>query len=361
MNTHTSSSSSMLRMALLAVLLNYTVIVTGQTVFDSGSNGSYGPMNITADTTLDLPPDGIFHCTSINIASNKTLTFKRNGRNTPVYLLATGDVEILGTISCNLGTQAGAGRRGVAGPGGWDSGLPQQAGQPTRGAALGPGVVPNFQISMFSKGQNSYGNPLLIPLVGGSGFDDYGGGGAILVSSATRVNIRGAIVSDGLWGSTGGAIRIVAPILTGTGTLSANSYGRDAFGRIRIDVLNRTNWQPQTIWGAYSTGFNMIVFPPNLPKVEIMQVAGQVIDPNASSPVNQVLPQGTNPQQTVRCRVSNFNGTAKLQVRLTPENGDFINYNLDIPNPGPEPAEGEVTVTFPVNLMTRVDAWTREP
>ena len=105
----------------------------------------------------------------------------------------------------------------------------------------------------------------------------------------------------------------------------------------------------------------MIVFPPNMPKVEIIQVAGQAIDPNGSAPVNQVLPEGTNPQQTVRCRVTNFNGTAKLQVRLTPENGDFINYNLDIPNPGPGSAEGEVTVTFPVNLMTRVDAWTRSP
>jgi len=28
--------------------------------FTSGSNGSYGPMNITANTTLNLPADGIF-------------------------------------------------------------------------------------------------------------------------------------------------------------------------------------------------------------------------------------------------------------------------------------------------------------
>lgn len=46
--------------------------------FDSGSNGSYGTLNITENTTLDLPPDGVFHCTTINVNSGRTLRFNRN-------------------------------------------------------------------------------------------------------------------------------------------------------------------------------------------------------------------------------------------------------------------------------------------
>ena len=236
------------------------------------------------------------------------------------------------------------------------------AGFTQRGAGFGPGgALHNVFEAIYN-----YGNPLLIPLIGGSGTDS-GGGGALLLASNISANIHGVIEAKGGGAASGGAIRIVSPSVRGSGQLWVNSgyngnTGWYKGGRIRVDCIDRSSWNPWvTPASKYSIGFNMIVFPPNLPKVEIMQVAGQVIDPNASSPVNQVLPQGTNPQQTVRCRVSNFNGTAKLQVRLTPENGDFINYNLDIPNPGPEPAEGEVTVTFPVNLMTRVDAWTREP
>ena len=38
--------------------------------FLSGSDGSYGPMNITTNTVLDLPADGIFRCTSITVNEN---------------------------------------------------------------------------------------------------------------------------------------------------------------------------------------------------------------------------------------------------------------------------------------------------
>ena len=58
--------------------------------FVSGSNGTYGPMNITSNTVLDLPTDSIFHCTTIHVARNVTLSFQdTNHVNTPVYLLAT--------------------------------------------------------------------------------------------------------------------------------------------------------------------------------------------------------------------------------------------------------------------------------
>src|SRR5437868_213684 len=64
--------------------------------FSSGSTGAYGPMNITTNTTLDLPSDGIFHCTTITVAAGATLNFKPNSLNTPVYLLATGAISVVG-------------------------------------------------------------------------------------------------------------------------------------------------------------------------------------------------------------------------------------------------------------------------
>jgi hypothetical protein len=157
----------------------------GQFTFNSGSDGSYGPLNITTNTTLDLPSNGIFKCTTISIATNATLKFNRNALNTPVYLLATGDVSISGTIdvSGSLGTSVFG---GLGGPGGFDGGAPLAGGLPG-GDGKGPGAgrAGNSGTAPFvgsagygTDGVNyyattnngrAYGSPLLIPLVGGSG------------------------------------------------------------------------------------------------------------------------------------------------------------------------------------------------
>ena len=59
--------------ALTALLSAATLPHACAQGFTSGSDGSYGPMNITSNTTLQLPPDGIFRCTTINIAAGATL------------------------------------------------------------------------------------------------------------------------------------------------------------------------------------------------------------------------------------------------------------------------------------------------
>src|SRR5579863_7957993 len=78
--------------------------------FVSGSDGSYGALNITSNTTVAMPSNGVFNCTTITIAQGATLTFTPNALNTPVYLLATGNVVITGTIDVR-----GAGGTSVAG------------------------------------------------------------------------------------------------------------------------------------------------------------------------------------------------------------------------------------------------------
>ncbi|MBI2929529.1 MAG: hypothetical protein HYY24_28020, partial [Verrucomicrobia bacterium] len=210
--------------------------------FDSGSNGSYGPINVTAPTTLDVPPDGIFHCTTITVTS--TLRFNRNALNTPVYLLATGDVLINGTINVSGGTGGGASARS-GGPGGFDGGFGgfgDSAPANRGGDGHGPGRGRNqagFTHAAYSKAAASnsevYGNVLIVPLIGGSGGAGAdgnpgggggGGGGAILIASNTRITVNGNIISDGGggtgWGS-GGSIRLVAPTGSGGGGLYARS------------------------------------------------------------------------------------------------------------------------------------------
>ncbi|NKB24261.1 MAG: hypothetical protein GKR87_07785 [Kiritimatiellae bacterium] len=86
------------------------------TNFNSGSTGSDGALNVTVNTNIDLPPDGIFHFTTINIAQNVTVTFNRNTLNTPVYLLAQGDITIDGDIDVS-GQNSPPGGVGAGGPG----------------------------------------------------------------------------------------------------------------------------------------------------------------------------------------------------------------------------------------------------
>jgi len=129
--------------------------------FVSGSTGADGAFIPSANIQLQLPPDGIFNFTTVNIPSGVIVTFTKNATNTPVYILATGDVIIAGTISVNGGsTTASTGvSQGIGGPGGYDG---------------GNGGVPGF-----SGGTYTYGGKGLGPGGGNtiSGYITGGGGG----------------------------------------------------------------------------------------------------------------------------------------------------------------------------------------
>ena len=117
--------------ALPTLLLTIIVLVSTSwnaqaQSFDSGSDGTYGAINCTSGTcTLDMPPDGIFRCTTITVSGTATLKFNKNALNTPVYLLATGDINIIGSINVAGGNANSFPRAGgVGGPGGFDGGNP---------------------------------------------------------------------------------------------------------------------------------------------------------------------------------------------------------------------------------------------
>ncbi|MEM7391442.1 MAG: hypothetical protein AAF492_03760, partial [Verrucomicrobiota bacterium] len=292
--------------------------------FDSGSDGSYGPLNLTTSTTLPLPPDGIFHCTTIDLADNRTLDFVKNAANTPVYLLATGDVTIRGAININ-GADASGAESGAGGPGGFDGGqggLNMSDGFGPGGGKAGwassttniHGVKPpdldyrgsggyatrSTHPDQTNSAGEAYGSPLLLPIVGGSGgggglssMDETGiggggGGGALVIASNTRITFSGNgpfIDARGGQGfinfgnGSGGAVRLVAPEISGEVRIQAlpvsNSSIRGGLGRIRVDSYNRDGLV--VIAGDPTYGANMAVFPPEVPEIRIEQVGTNVI------------------------------------------------------------------------------------
>src|ERR1051325_2870980 len=236
MNRISTNEPAMKKHLTLALVCAACLPAAAQT-FDSGSDGTYGPMNITSNTTLNLPPDGIFKCTTIFITNGATLKFNKNPLNTPVYLLFRSNVTINGTIDVT-GANGTAVFGGLGGPGGFDGGNPGQ-GLNKSGAGLGPGGGRPGAANATAAGAgpggygtlggyttnkgSTYGSPLLVPIVGGSGrggqdanLGGGGGGGAILIASNVRIDVAGTVnayagfsyYNDG----SGGAIRLVAPV-----------------------------------------------------------------------------------------------------------------------------------------------------
>src|SRR2546421_12242174 len=136
-----TQSLQAINLTVLCLLIgSLTAARSPAAAFSSGSDGSYGPLNITSNTTLDLGSNGIFNCTTITVGSGATLTFNRNPLNTPVYLLATSNVVIDGSIdvSGKVGSNIPA-FRGEGGPGGFDGGNPGLGPDVPPGAGYGPG------------------------------------------------------------------------------------------------------------------------------------------------------------------------------------------------------------------------------
>src|SRR5574341_277522 len=254
-------------------MLAFTVVLTANTVggghaiaqtFNSGSTGADGAFSPTTNTTLALPPSGVFNFTTINIPAGVTVTFTRNATNTPVTLLASGTVTIAGTINLNGGAGGNAAtgtgvapKGGSGGPGGFDGGDGADGvASTTGGAGLGPGGGaggvtyrdPFNGLDTNSGGGGAsfgstgggpgaatlaptvtpgptYGGSTLVPLIGGSGggggaaFFGFtgggggGGGGAILIASSGTITFTGSITAAGGSASTA----LVGTLATGAG------------------------------------------------------------------------------------------------------------------------------------------------
>ena len=383
-----TSTSRDARASILALFIFAlaTLCAPAQTNFTSGSNGSYGAMNITADTTLDLPANGVFHCTTINVDGGRTLRFNRNALNTPVYLLATGDVTINGVIDVSGGPPTGH-LPGPSGPGGFDGGFGGFS-LASAGDGKGPGAGRNgiaergggfWQPPPYGHPNPAvYGNALLSPLIGGSGgagldgnpgAGGAGGGGAILIASTTRLTVSGTIQSLGgtyFYGSgSGGAIRLVSPVVTGSGSLNvpggdpgrSDAYNGSA-GRIRIDCLDRLAFRSIAMPVYGSRGSQMFVFPSVTNRLDIVQVGTQSIPVGASNAVQIALPPGPSTNLNVTVRASGFTNDVPIHLVVTPENGPSASFDAVIPVAA-NPAQTNVIVLIPSGTISTLNAWTR--
>jgi hypothetical protein len=357
--------------------------------FDSGSTGSYGAINITTDTTLDMPSNGVFNCTTITVASGKTLRFNRNPLNTPVYLLATGDVTINGTINVS-GSSSNAPFPGAGGPGGFDGGYGGSGGtgNQTAGDGLGPGGGKNgisgWGCAAFaangSSNTNKYGNSWLMPLIGGSGgagndgnpgLGGAGGGGAILIASNTRITNSGSVFADGAspggytynGAGSGGAIRLVSPLVAGGGVLYTRAgsayFASASAGRIRIDCPDNYSWRQLQISGASTRGSRMVVFPPVVPRLDIIQAAGQSIPEGSANGVQIQLPVGSPTNQLVTVQARDFTNNVPIRVVVTPVNGSSTNFDATIDMSAGNPSSTNLNVVIPAGSICNINAWTR--
>jgi hypothetical protein len=391
--------------------------------FQSGSDGSDGALNVTNHTTLQVPPDGVFNFTTITINPGYYLYFMRNAANTPVYLLATGDVNIAGYIDVT-GGNATQSLPGKGGPGGFSGGV---AGTDSSfpGEGLGPGGGKVGNHGNFHAGgedtQNkrnlsgggsygavptdvyganfyspTYGNSLLIPLIGGSGGAGAvysaalatangaggGGGGAILVASNTKITMNGDIMAHGGqgWGylysngsytgdkgqvGSGGAVRLVAPTILGTGRIYAGGQTTTSnfggAGRIRLDCIVHSTPTLTFSGGLVTMGSNPFIFPTgSSPSLRLKSVAGTNVPAGTTTTYMVTLPPGSPATQPVTVEASNFGGSFSYIVKVVPERGSSTQYEGTVNNGATNPATSTINVIFPLNSPSQVYVWAKQ-
>lgn len=304
------------------------------------SDGSDGALNITQDTVIDLSkavtgkwdqnnaanaghgvydPEKwavVFKYSSVNIAAEtagvpsqlvgRTLRFTNHPSRAPVVWLVQGDVNIAGRI---ILTGANATSNAITallpaepGPGGF------------RGGAKGPlGIGPGYGPGGHSGGgyygggglyATVYGNPQIIPLIGGSGggggnnASGPAAGGAILIAAPNRIHITGVIDTSGGVGvmgdgvvirGSGGAIRLIASSITGEVPSGQSVVGNLLAlpdGRIRVEGLLSPSvlQSPETI--GVPPADPPILWPAaNAPKARIVSVDAVPAPEDPKSPV----------------------------------------------------------------------------
>ncbi|MCA9410958.1 MAG: hypothetical protein KC917_12125 [Candidatus Omnitrophica bacterium] len=382
------------------LLVGLSLVAPSYAQFDSGSDGSDGALFIagaSGTVTMDVPePDGIFNFTTVDIEAGATLQFNQNSLNTPVYMLATGGVTIAGII--NVSGKSGTSSPpigGLGGPGGYAGGIPGISGSPS-GDGYGPGAGKRGNISNetgrasytqkagvpVGGGQRPndggiYGSPLLVPLVGGSGGGGTngqpgtgggGGGGACLIASDTEIFIASSGRIDAQGGGdsnnagSGGSVRLVAPVVRGTGTIDVRGGGGGwgGTGRVRVDVIDRKQLQLiVTFVQAYSVGGFMQVFPDPLPRLDVTHVAGKDIPEGTTEAVLVTLPLNSSATQEVRVQGRDFVGLVPIRVVLTPDSGSSVIEDATIDMGSGNPSEVSLMMGFPVNTPVAVNAFTR--
>ena len=310
------------------VISNNTVIdlsqaVTGNWTNNNSANagqGVYDPAKWAV----------VFKYSSVVIANGATLTFSNHPTHAPVVWLVNGNVTNNGEINLD-GQAVGLDYTDPAepGPGGFRGGT---LGMPGFGPGGGFGVNGNYSSSPYG-----YGNPQIVPLIGGSGgigsYNSYstGGGGAILIASSGTISINGSVHANGASyygdGSAGGAIRLISGQLTGNGSIAAVGPGA---GRICLEATNTAGLNLGVNPGGnplsiLASPFPLTIWPAtNAPIVQVTTISN--VNANLTAPVDPKaslaaggddLAIATTNAVTIGLQTSNFptNGTVNVYIK----------------------------------------------
>lgn len=384
-------------LSIIALLMTHVVsaaiIVPGAD--GSDGDGSDGVLNITENTVIDLSQavDGVwdldntantgkgvydaakwavvFKYSSVTVDAGVTLSFANHPSRAPVVWLVSGNVTIEGTVSLN--GQSGLTGPALAqpGPGGFRGGTGYYSTGVNAGAGFGPGGgFRDAKGGSYGAGSAPYGNPSIIPLIGGSGGSAVnnktpgggGGGGAILIASTGTATVNGTIranggagptyyYSDRTGGGSGGGIRVVCSTLEGTGAVQAlagagGRNGAAGLGRIRIErVVNNSTItdNPDASSVPLTDGDTALLWPPpDAPTVKILTIGGETApdDPRAAfgtEGADVALPETATVQVVIE--TVGVEQASQVQLRLTPRsnaNASTVNAVIDhVEDPGP--------------------------
>lgn len=383
-------------------LLGWTSLAVGQT-FSSGStgaDGAYAPSCAPTPCTVVEPLNatGTYNYTTVTIPAGVTVRYTRNAANTPVTILASGDVTINGGINLNVGdglvavvNGATARPGGLGGPGGFNGGNGGILGGASPSAGQGPGGTD------FSNA--SYGAPAtfvtLIPLFGGSGAGGTagvnaqgtiysgpsggGGGGAVVIASSSKIVFAstGVIAANGgaaaggpIAGSagSGGAIRLVAPQISGSGTLQAN-VGSGGFGagpgRIRLEAFSlgftgtaSPASSQSVVPGPVNAASNpALIALPTLAIASVGGVASPPVPAGSYAAADVAVPQGTANPVPVVVTATNMPTSAAVRVRLMPQSGTASTTPPITPAGTFQSSTVTAGITFPLGTVSVVQAW----
>ncbi len=397
-------TSSVLLAAVFSLTLGASAAITVP-----GADGSDGVLNITTDTVIDLsqavtgvwdanntPNAGkgiydpakwavVFKYSSVTVAAGKTVTFKNHASRAPVVWLVSGNAAINGTVSVN-GADGGLGTTlAEPGPGGFRGGQADYSAGVSRSAGfgVGGGSQPDHGRggsygTQGNGGPSTYGNPSLVPLLGGSGGgggasgDAAGGagGGAILIACANTLTLAGEVRSNGGTGrvpyyggggGSGGGVRLIADTLGGAGAASALAGGgayAGGLGRIRIERVNNSNTisvVPDPSIVPLTAGDTALLWPPpGAPEVRVVSIGGAAApaDPRASfgsAGADVALPETASTQVVIE--TTNVEQASQVQVRVAPRaNGNATVVNATVASVvSPSPLVVRWTAALPVN------------
>ena len=286
-----------LTLAVVLVALAAASSVYGQT-FNSGSTGADGALDLGAMNCatgpyspppgypggcwIQLPESGILNYTTINVPPGTSLNFTKNRANTPVVLLAQGNVVVYGTIGVDTVYVGADGRTDYSQPG--PGGFP--GGYPIGNAGLGPGG------GTTTAPHGRWVGPLsLVPIVGGSGGTWTGGGGALVIASSGEIRIQagGSITATSTYTSpsfglgSGGAIRLVANRIFHAGGTSANGYGGNP-GIVRLEApTGCINYTGSSSPFPILSTINPAIVASASPELLIVSVGGFSVPANAGN------------------------------------------------------------------------------